>query len=251
MTESALALLMGRLESAGYDESELRTLLSDGWSGDDLALFKYKSVRFGYNAASRLILAFKTNDTQARDVVLRWLTNLVVSNLDRLDQSSTRYIVALPRSTANEPNQPCEWIAAQLAEHFTWLEYLPQALVRTEPVRPAHSAKSKAERTTIEEHKRTIRYAGPALRTTSTLVVGLNCEGCHKQFKTAEGLRWHVENNRYHAALVARDAAKARVRSFLLLDDVITLGATSQACRELLIDAGASQATGIFVGKTV
>jgi hypothetical protein len=235
---------------SGYDRDELRTLLSDGWRGDDFALFRYKPARFqrgGYNAATQLVLDFKNNLPAARDEVLAWCLGTIANLEDELRaRRGVRHVVALPRSVAGAPNEPCEWVAARLAAEVGWLTHHPQALLRTETITPAHKA---AVRPTLDEQRRTLRYGGPSLRA-QNVIEGLYCHACRKQFQTANGLDWHVTNNRDHAKAAANLAPAGEPAAVLMLDDVITRGATSEACRELLVDAGAPQAVGFFVART-
>lgn len=235
---------------SGYDRDELRSLLSDGWRGDDYALFRYKPARFqrgGYNAATQLVLDFKNNLPAARDEVLAWCLGTIANLEDDLRaQRDLRHVVAVPRSVAGAPNEPCEWVAAHIVAEVGWLTHLPQALVRTESITPAHKA---AVRPTIDDQRRTMRYAGPPLEG-KKVVEGLYCHACRKQFQTANGLDWHITNNRDHAKAAAKLPAGGGGGAVLMLDDVITRGATSQACRDLLLDAGAQGAVGFFVART-
>jgi phosphoribosylpyrophosphate synthetase len=228
-----------------YSESELSDCLSDGWRGDDFAIFRYKRARFA-NAATHLVLDFKDNKVAARTEVLSWCTGTVGALEDELRTTrAVAYVVALPRSGANAPNAPCEWVAAQLQSEFSWLTHLPGALVRTTSTAPSHKS---AIRPTVAEHLQTISYAGPPLRPPAP-INELYCAACQKQYHTPGGLAWHVTNNSYHARAAER-AGGAEAKSVLMIDDVITRGATSQACRELLVAAGAKNAVGFFVART-
>ena len=236
-----------------YDRAELKTLLSDGWRGDDYALFRYKPARFqrhdAYNAATRLVLDFKKNEAEALDEVLAWCVGTMTNLEDELKRTrNVRYVLALPRSAAGAANIPCEWIAGHLAATFDWLSYMPHALQRTESITPAH--KSVGARPDVSAHKATIRYTGDSFRTASSVVEGLYCHACRKAFHTPGGLDWHVTNNREHARNTAAVAQSGGPPAVLMLDDVITRGATSQACRELLTEAGAARAIGFFVART-
>jgi hypothetical protein len=134
-----------------------------------------------------------------------------------------------------------------LASKLGWLEHLPHALRRTTAITPAHKA---ARRPTADEQKQTIRYAGPVLQAAAEVVEGLYCHACRKQFSGSNGLNWHIANNRDHHRGVAALPAAGDPPGVLLLDDVITRGATSTACRELLLEAGAGTVTGFFVART-
>jgi hypothetical protein len=232
-----------------YDRDELgKVVLTDGWRGDDFAMFRYKPARWGGNAATELVLDFKRNEPAARDEVLAWCLG-TIRNLERDLRTSrqARYVVCIPRSAADTPNEPCEWLAAQLASELGWLEHLPYALRRTTAITPAHKA---AQRPTAEEQKQTIRYAGPVLQAAPKVIEGLYCHACRKQFGGTNGLNWHIANNRDHHRAVAAVPPAGDPPGVLLLDDVITRGATSTACRELLLEAGAGTVTGFFVART-
>jgi hypothetical protein len=231
-----------------YDRDELQKVLSDGWRGDDFAMFRYKPARWGGNAATELVLNFKSNEPAARDEVLAWClgTNRNLE-ADIRQARGARYVVCIPRSAANTPNEHCEWVAARLARELGWLEHLPHALRRVTAITPAHKA---AQRPTADEHKQTIRYAGPALRRAPKVIEGLYCHACRKAFAGSNGLNWHLANNRDHQRAVAALPPSGDPPGVLLLDDVITRGATSSACRELLVEAGAGTVTGFFVGRT-
>jgi hypothetical protein len=233
-----------------YDRDELRTLLSTGWRDNDYALFRYKPARFqrnGLNAATQLVLDFKKNEPAAREEVLAWCLGTIGNLEGELRQRhNVAQVMCAPRSAAYAPNEPCEWVAERLAVELTWLAHIPHALCRIESMAPAHKA---AVRPTAEDHKRTMRYVGPPL-TPTTVVEGLYCRACAKEFHTENGLAWHVANNRDHATAAAKMGATGSAAGVLLLDDVITRGATSTACRELLVEAGAASVVGFFLART-
>lgn len=88
------------------------------------------------------------------------------------------------------------------------------------------------------------------LQAAAKVIEGLYCHACRKQFGGTNGLNWHIANNRDHHRAVAALPPAGDPPGVLLLDDVITRGATSTACRELLVEAGAGTVTGFFVART-
>ncbi len=234
---------------SAYDRDELRALLSTGWRDNDYAIFRYKPARFqrnGFNAATQLVLDFTKNEPAARDEVLAWCIGTIRNLEDELRRRNVGFVGSAPKGAANAPSEPCEWVAERLAAKLTWLAHIPHALLRVEPMVPAHKA---AVRPTAEDYRATIRYGGPPISAT-TLVKGLYCNACGKQFHTEHGLAWHVANNRGHAKAAARMGSLASVTGVLLLDDVITRGATSTACRQVLVEAGAESVGGFVVART-
>jgi hypothetical protein len=136
------------------------------WERNMLSLYPYYPWRSDRrNELTRKILDFKEN----KPGTVQWFQQCAIEAMnyaeeDFLDIADFWYALSAPRSTANEPNRPCESICQCLASNFLWIYYVPKALVRTQTV--PSSAKAYAEnrpRTTQVMHEKTIDYAGPAL----------------------------------------------------------------------------------------
>lgn len=145
-----------------------------------------------YDEASRnLILKYKHGDQQQFAVLFaRWLGRAAADLIADVDA-----VVPVPlhrgRLLARRFNQAAE-IARPLARH-AGLDYLPDALIRTQP---------------------TTSQGGKSMR----------------------GRRLNVKK-----AFAVTEAGRRRIkgRRILLIDDVLTTGATAEACARILIDAGA------------
>ena len=135
------------------------------WEGDDYYLLKYFPWRSGkHNNATYFTLDFKENNSEAITDATN-LFILVIKCKTKLlrDIYGCKYIVSIPSHAAGKRNIPCEKVCEALSEQFTWLVYIPDALVRTEDV--AKSARSaSSQRPTSEDHLRTIEYNGPKLK---------------------------------------------------------------------------------------
>lgn len=225
------------IDGAPYDQGQLHEKIMASWRGHDFSLFEYPPANregpAGRSDATRLILDFKNNRPEAVALVTRYAADsLAFSEAQFRDRFGCRYLVAAPRSHAGRPNAPCESLAGELARRHPWLTHLPGALVRLESVPSAHLG----QRATQGEHLRTIAYRGPDF--TSRL-----CPICRRLFPN------HDERDAH--ASEAHGRTPYLRGALILIDDVITAGATSRACRERLAGATESLAViGFFLGRT-
>jgi hypothetical protein len=227
-----------------YDAADLNAARIEQWRDDDLALLEYMPKwRGGGGDASRLLLDFKDEVPQAQaeaiDRSLRAFSRFATS----LRKLGLRYVVSIPRSGAGKINVGAEAIAAAVSEAHPWLRHAPRALQRTKTV-----PKSRYVRQPIEVHLDSIAYAGPQLRRDPRAVVGREtCHACEVTFRSQYQLEQHVARDPAHPAAVAFWAKGVAV---LIVDDLITDGNTSGACRQHLELAGARRVFGLFLART-
>ena len=209
--------------------------------GDDHALLRYCPNPAGKrDPAARLILRFKDRYAAAITAVAGYAVDWIGRHEALLrDEMAVRYVIVAPRSSASQANVACELLAAALAAEFVWLRHMPEAVVRTVTVPPAHLGGPRL----METHLKTMRYAGSSL---SGGLTGLRCEFCDAEFVDQVWLRRHLAGARHRQMTATKQKS-----AVLLLDDVITTGATSRAVRELLQrDGDAGRVIGLFVGRT-
>jgi hypothetical protein len=137
-----------------------------GWDNGKFWLLSYVPTHTGKRApATDLILRFKQNEPIAFTHVRRLAIEAFIQcENDLLDDVEEYMLMALPRSQANAPNEPCEALCAVLAEQFSWLMYQPQAFRRVESVPKAAKARKEGrDRPDYERHIQTISYEGPSI----------------------------------------------------------------------------------------
>jgi hypothetical protein len=232
-----------------YSEDDLSGRYLGTFHADDFAVFSYPPKRYerfqGHNDTTDLVLDFKDENWDAVAEVSRWATRSINENLEAFrDRRGCRYIVAAPKHNARSRNVPVEELCARLAVTFRWLTHLDGALARTTDVPKSAGA---AVRPTVDQHIATIDFTAP------TPVAGHEVDGrpycpVHRQrFRGQTGFDYH--NKWAHAGRPA-DVPGAYEGAFLLVDDVITHGATSSACRRIIHNATGRDTVGFFVGKT-
>lgn len=238
----------GEVALTGYREQDLIDRYLATFRHDDFAVFRYPPRRFekwqGHNATTDLVLDFKESNWDAVAVVTDWATKSIKENVEEFrDRRACRYILAAPKHTANTRNVPSEELCARLAKAFKWLTYLDGALVRTADVAKSAGA---ASRPTIEEHVASMRFTAPVAVSGHERNGKPYCPPCQKPFRGLTGFEYH--NGWAHggkpAEVVTLDG------TILLVDDVITHGGTSTACRQVIADATGCRTVGFFVGKT-
>jgi len=117
-----------------------------------------------------------------------------------------RYLVSIPSHDVGGTSTSIESVCRALEKRFSWLTYMPEALVRTDSV-PKSARAGPGGRPSYFDHLASIKYGGPKIRLQGPTII--------------------------------------------MLDDVMTRGATSKACRTILHQAtDCKQVTGIFVGRT-
>lgn len=209
-----------------------------------LALLEYMPKwRGGDGDATRLLLEFKEELPQARaEAVARSLRafNRFAKSLHKL---GLRRIVSIPRSGAGKTNVGAEGITAALSQEHPWLRHAPAALRRTKTV-----PKSRYVRQPMEVHLESIAYAGPTLRRDPRAATGRDtCLVCDVAFCSRYELEAHMARDPDHPAAVALWAKGVAV---MMVDDLVTDGNTSGACREILQQAGARRVFGLFLART-
>jgi hypothetical protein len=142
--------------------------------GNMFSLYPYYPWRSNRrNELTKRILDFKDNKPGA----VQWFQQRAVEAMnyaeeDFLNVTDFWYALCAPRSTANEPNRPCESICQSLASNFPWIYYIPEALVRTQEVPSSAKASSESRpRTNQATHARTIDYAGPVLNSSYGIIL--------------------------------------------------------------------------------
>jgi len=230
--------------TAPYDLKQLDAARIETWRGDDLAILEYMPKWRGEAGdASRLVLDFKEGVAHAQAEAIDRCTRVFADYADSLHKLGLRYVVAVPRSQSNQSNLGSEAIAAALAGKNSWLKHAPGGLRRTKTV-----AKSRYVRQPIEVHLDSISYVGPALRLDPRgAVIQYTCQVCDKTFVDARWTERHVANDSRHAEAVSLWANGVSV---MMIDDLITDGSTSGACRQILRGAGAGRVFGLFLART-
>jgi predicted amidophosphoribosyltransferase len=148
-----------------YPIAALREGLLSRWDGDDYAILRYlpKSRTGGTSdVPSQLLLDFKNGIPEAEETV----GAMALTALQRLaptlrDSRKCAFIVPLPSHSAARTGGPCHRLATRLAEQLDWLEFWP-VLVRHKTV-PKSATAAPGERPTREQHRASMRFAGPAL----------------------------------------------------------------------------------------
>jgi predicted amidophosphoribosyltransferase len=146
-----------------YDLSNLT------WEDENkLSLLPYYSNFSGKsNHANTILLRnFKEDSPTAVQCIREYaLQALDTAEIDFRDMADQWYIVSAPRSTARQPNTPCEKVCTYLTSNLSWIHRLPGALVRIRTV--PSSSKAAIEnrpRTSQQDHENTIIYVGPTLQ---------------------------------------------------------------------------------------
>jgi hypothetical protein len=156
-----------RTMAYGYDYDEIRDNMLFEWDhdDDDLYLLKYIPKRSGRQCeATQFILDFKEGYNEAIELAISLLIAAVMNHESRLRrEAKCRYLVCVPSSTAGGARGSADRACSALAERFSWLEYLPGALVRTRSVQKAAWA-YPGERPDYRTHRETIEYKGPILK---------------------------------------------------------------------------------------
>lgn len=145
-----------------YDDVNLQLFWDE--QNKNLSLLEYIPVNRGggISPATKLLLDFKENRLLALEKVEALAIEAWSLAEEDFLEYNCRYLVALPSSSAEHPNAPCETICAALAERFPYLTYLPGALRRIETV-PSSARAQPGMRLDRNDHLRTIRYVGPTL----------------------------------------------------------------------------------------
>lgn len=230
--------------TATYDPAQLDAARIEQWRGDDLALLEYMPKwRGGSGDASRLLLDFKEGVPEAQAVALDRSLRAFNRFAASLRKLGLRYVMSIPRSGAGQTNLGAEAIAAALSQQHSWLRHAPAALRRTKTV-----PKSRYVRQPIDVHLESIAYAGPALRRDPRAALNRdNCSVCEIAFRTQYELEAHVARDPGHRPAVL---LWARGVAVMMVDDLVTDGNTSGACREILQQAGARRVFGFFLART-
>lgn len=146
-----------------YDLSNLT------WEGENkLSLLPYYSNSTGKSnhANTSLLRNFKEDNDIAVQCIKEYaLQAMDTAEIDFRDMADQWYILSAPRSTAGQPNNPCEKVCTYLASNLSWIHRLPGALVRIRTVPSSSKAALEGRsRTSQQEHEKTISYVGPALQ---------------------------------------------------------------------------------------
>jgi predicted amidophosphoribosyltransferase len=138
------------------------------WRDDNtLSLFPYYPIRSGKkNEMTGQILNFKENQFLVVEKFKEYARQAMEYEEEEFREvADSWYILSAPRSTAREPNKPCESVSEYLALTCPWIYYIPGALVRTQTVPSSARAYSEGrQRNSQFIHENTIVYAGPPLQ---------------------------------------------------------------------------------------
>ena len=191
-----------------YDTDAIRKDLLLEWDCDDFYLLRYIPVRTANpNQVTNLILDFKNNTAEAVRTIEGLLIKAFISHEQELrDKRRCRHLVSIPSHDAGGTSTSVTNVCRALEKRFSWLTYIPDALIRTDSVLKSARA-GPGGRPSYFDHLVSIKYGGPKIRLQDSTII--------------------------------------------MLDDVVTLKATSKACRTILQQAtGCKQVTGVFVGRT-
>lgn len=130
-----------------------------------------------------------------------------------------------------------------VGQDVRWLTHLDAALVRTTTVAKSAGA---ATRPTLGGHVESITFSGPVATEGHELTGRPFCPACQQRFRGVSGFQYR--NNWAHGGRPVELAASSG--TFLLVDDVLTHGTTSAACRHVIGSATRRPTVGFFLGKT-
>lgn len=137
------------------------------WNDNKLSLYSYYPYYSSQrNEITLKILAFK----KQVPLIIQFFQQhsvqaLEYCELDFMEAASHWYAMSIPGHEANIANSSCEAICQHLANTFSWIDYIPQALQRIKSVQKSSTARVENRmRTSQEEHEHSIRYGGPTIQ---------------------------------------------------------------------------------------
>jgi len=167
----------------------------DFWDEDNLSLslFPYRPVCRGRNdEATRLVLGFKNFEHEYLDEAVRHAHDAFRKFAERwTGDFGCRYIVPVPRHTANQVSLSSKVLCGVLSDMFPWLEYRERLLFRRTSVPQAHMARPW-KRPTPTEH-----FESLACRD-ADLVVGAGIilfDDVRTSGNTSQGCRWRLKQD--------------------------------------------------------